>query len=93
MKLDRDLVRQVASLARLELPEERLDALAGELSAILDYADQLGAIPDLELAPEEVPLPRRADRPEPSAGLSLVAQAADHIGDEVRVPQVVGEAP
>lgn len=95
MKVTPDVVRHVARLARLELPEHRTLALAGDLSAILDYADQLGAVPGLDLgvvscAPD-APLPRRSDEVEPSAGARLVALAADRVGDEVRVPNVVGE--
>ena len=93
MKVDRALVRQVAELARLEVAEERLDALASELSTILDYADQLGAIPDLAAVAGGPVLRRRADAPEPSGGLPLIAQAAERVGDEVRVPTVVGEVP
>ena len=93
MKVDHEVVRQVAALARLEVPEARLGALAAELSAILDYADQLGAIPPEPEAPPARALPLRADRPEPPLGVALVALAADRVGDEVRVPTVVGEPP
>lgn len=81
----------MAALARLEVDEERIDALAAELTAILDYADQLGAIPDQEDPGGGTALRRRADDPEPSPGLPLIALAAEHLGDEVRVPTVVGE--
>lgn len=95
MKVTPDVVRHVARLARLSVPEDRLEALSGDLSAILDYADQLAAVPGLDLrvascAPE-APLPRRADEIEAPLGARLVALAADHMGDEVRVPNVVGE--
>lgn len=95
MKVHADVVRHVARLARLSVPDHRMDALAGELSAILDYADQLGAVPDLDLAraseASAAPLRPRADQVEPCQGGALVAMAADHVGDEVRVPNVVGE--
>jgi Asp-tRNA(Asn)/Glu-tRNA(Gln) amidotransferase C subunit len=73
--------------------EERVDALAAELTTILDYADQLGAIPDLAASGRGPALRRRADEPEPSPGLPLIALAAERVGDEVRVPTVVGEEP
>lgn len=93
MKVDRALVRQVAALARLEVDEARIDALAAELSTILDYADQLGGIPDQVAGGGGPALRRRADDPEPSPGLPLIALAAERVGDEVRVPTVVGEEP
>ena len=41
MSIDRDTARRVAKLARIAVPEDRLDALAGEFSAILAFVDQL----------------------------------------------------
>ena len=41
MSIDRDAARRVAKLARIAVPEDRLDALAGEFSAILAFVDQL----------------------------------------------------
>lgn len=93
MKVDHELVRRVAALARLEVPEERLPALAAELSAILDYADQLGAFPAEPEPPPSLAAPRRADEVEPPAGRALIALAAERLGDEVRVPKVLGEPP
>ena len=41
MSLTADQIRQVAHLARLELPPEQVDRLARELSSILDMVDTL----------------------------------------------------
>ena len=41
MSLTADQIRQVAHLARLELPSEQVEKLARELSSILDMVDQL----------------------------------------------------
>ena len=40
----KDEVRKVARLSRIAVPEDRLDALAGELSGILDWIEQLGEV-------------------------------------------------
>lgn len=41
MKIDRNEVRRVATLASLEFEESDLDRVSVEMSAILDYIDQL----------------------------------------------------
>ena len=41
MKLTREELRHVADLARLGLRDDELEALATELSSILEYIDQL----------------------------------------------------
>ena len=41
MKLTREELRHVADLARLGLRDDELEALASELSSILEYIDQL----------------------------------------------------
>jgi aspartyl-tRNA(Asn)/glutamyl-tRNA(Gln) amidotransferase subunit C len=41
---DREQVRQVARLSRLEFSDEEADAFAGQLSAILDYIGKLNAL-------------------------------------------------
>ena len=41
MSLDPQTVRKVARLARLRLPEERIEPLAAELSGILNWIEQL----------------------------------------------------
>lgn len=44
MAIDADTVRKVAKLARIAEPEERLPALAQELSAILAWIEQLAEV-------------------------------------------------
>jgi aspartyl-tRNA(Asn)/glutamyl-tRNA(Gln) amidotransferase subunit C len=61
MSITRDEVRRIAELARLEIPEDRIDRMAAELSAVLDFA---GTLQRLDLtgceptafAPAETPL-------------------------------------
>jgi aspartyl-tRNA(Asn)/glutamyl-tRNA(Gln) amidotransferase subunit C len=42
--IDTDTARRVARLARIAVPEERLPELAGELSHILDFMEQLNEV-------------------------------------------------
>ncbi len=65
MSVDKDTVRKVAHLARINVPEERLEPLAGELSCILDWIEQLNEV-DIEgveamASTVDVALPMRAD--------------------------------
>ena len=49
MAIRRDEVRRIAELARLELPEDRLDVVAGQLSRVLDF---VASLERLDLAAE-----------------------------------------
>lgn len=44
MSVDADTVRKIAHLARISLPEERVEPMAAELSNILDWIEQLQAV-------------------------------------------------
>jgi aspartyl-tRNA(Asn)/glutamyl-tRNA(Gln) amidotransferase subunit C len=65
MSIDRDTARRVAHLARIAVAERDLDHLAGELSAILGFMEQLrevdteGVEPMTSVTP--MALPWRAD--------------------------------
>ena len=65
MAVDRATVAQIAKLARIRVPEDRLDALSGELSNILTWIEQLDELDTEGIEPMtsavEVTLPRRAD--------------------------------
>jgi aspartyl-tRNA(Asn)/glutamyl-tRNA(Gln) amidotransferase subunit C len=65
MSIDTDTARRVAHLARIRVEEERLPALAEELSAVLTFMEQLnevdvqGVEPMTSVTPMD--LPRRID--------------------------------
>ncbi|MEL7463751.1 MAG: Asp-tRNA(Asn)/Glu-tRNA(Gln) amidotransferase subunit GatC [Pseudomonadota bacterium] len=65
MSVDKDTVRRVAHLARIEVAESDLEPLSKELSAILNFAEQLaevdveGVEPMTSVTP--MALKRRAD--------------------------------
>ncbi len=44
MAVDRATVRHIAALARIKVPDGDLDKLAGELSNILGWVEQLGEV-------------------------------------------------
>jgi aspartyl-tRNA(Asn)/glutamyl-tRNA(Gln) amidotransferase subunit C len=50
MSVDKATVARIAHLARIGVPDEELEALAGELSNILHFVEQLD-----EVATEDVP--------------------------------------
>lgn len=44
MSLDKATVARIATLARIEVPEDQLEPLARELSGILGWVEQLGEV-------------------------------------------------
>jgi aspartyl-tRNA(Asn)/glutamyl-tRNA(Gln) amidotransferase subunit C len=93
MKIDRAEARRIADLAHLEFDDAALDRLAGEMTKILSYIDQLREVDvagfdDLD-AGEATPL--RDDEPRPSIDRQLVANNAPAWSDEFFVvPKVIG---
>ncbi|MBY0422706.1 MAG: Asp-tRNA(Asn)/Glu-tRNA(Gln) amidotransferase subunit GatC [Parvularculaceae bacterium] len=65
MAVDKETVRKVARLARLAVPEERLEPLAGELNGILKWIEQLNEVDVAGVSPMtstvDVKLPMRED--------------------------------
>jgi aspartyl-tRNA(Asn)/glutamyl-tRNA(Gln) amidotransferase subunit C len=66
MSLDKDTVARIARLARLKVPEEELEPLAGELSGILAWIEQLNEVDTANIEPlasvSDVTLPMRHDK-------------------------------
>lgn len=44
MSVDKDTVRRIAKLARLAVPEDRLESLAGELNGIFQWVEMLNEV-------------------------------------------------
>lgn len=94
MSIDTEKVRRVAILARINVSEDRLAGLAGEMSQILDWVEQLGEVDTDGVAPmtsvSDVRAPLRADAvtdggyPE-----RVLANAPDRVDDFYTVPKVV----
>ena len=65
MSVDKETVRKAARLARIAVPEERLEPLAAELSGILSWIEQLSEVDVSDVEPMttsvEMSLPMRED--------------------------------
>jgi aspartyl-tRNA(Asn)/glutamyl-tRNA(Gln) amidotransferase subunit C len=90
-----DVVRHVATLARLDLPEDRIARLTGQLEAILDYVAQIQKVDMTGVEPmaHAVPLHNvfREDIVEPSLTIEQVLQNAPETdGRFFKVPKVIG---
>ncbi|HEY6716377.1 MAG TPA: Asp-tRNA(Asn)/Glu-tRNA(Gln) amidotransferase subunit GatC [Reyranella sp.] len=66
MSLDKDTVARIARLARLKVADEELAPLAGELSGIFAWIEQLNEVDTTNVEPlssvSDVTLPMRADK-------------------------------
>jgi aspartyl-tRNA(Asn)/glutamyl-tRNA(Gln) amidotransferase subunit C len=88
-----EVVRKVAALARLRVPEEDLPAWTGQLGRILSYIGQLAEVRDKPRSSEPPldPTPARSDSPSPGRGReALEANAPALTHGYGSVPRVVG---
>jgi aspartyl-tRNA(Asn)/glutamyl-tRNA(Gln) amidotransferase subunit C len=94
MSIDIDTVRKIAGLAQIDEPEERLGALAAELSRIMAWIEQLNEV-DTDgvrpmTTPVDTPLPMREDVVTDGADAAAVlANAPKSRGGFFVVPKVV----
>ena len=94
MKIDREQVKKVAHLARLEITPEEEQQFTTQLSSILEYFDQLS-----ELDTDEVPPTTRAietsniTRPDELKPFpdkeELLKEAPQQEGEYFKVPQIL----
>lgn len=94
MRVTTDDVRHIASLARLRFSAAEQERLAGELSRILDYVDQLGELDTSEVPPLAHVLDTsnvtRPDRTEQRISRhEALTNAPDTDGTYFRVPKVI----
>jgi aspartyl-tRNA(Asn)/glutamyl-tRNA(Gln) amidotransferase subunit C len=89
--IDREQVLHVARLARLELSDEEVTKISGELSNILEHIEKIGEL-DLEGVPPtshvvEVTGALRPDEPRPSLPREVALDSAPDVADGgFRVP-------
>ena len=91
MAISREEVLHVAKLARLELTDEEIDRLTGELSAILEAVSKVSELDLVDVPPTSHPLElvNAWAEDEPRQGLSLdeaFANAPEREGDLFKVP-------
>ena len=95
MSISRDDVLHVARLARLEIPEDELDAVQAQLAAIVDAVGKVGELDLADVPPTSHPLDVvnawGDDEPRPSlAQEDALANAPDPEAGAFRVPAVGG---
>jgi aspartyl-tRNA(Asn)/glutamyl-tRNA(Gln) amidotransferase subunit C len=96
MSLSADDVRKVADLARLEIPEAEVEVMARQLSAIVDYINQLQQVNTDGVEPLNHALDLHDVFRDDVPGESLspneaLANAPARKDDFYRVPAVFGE--
>ena len=94
MPLDRSTVRNIAALARIAVKDDELDHLAGELSNILKFIEQLAEVNTEGVAPmasvAAMELPRRADQVTDGGQRdAILANAPERYEGFFLVPKVV----
>jgi len=92
--LDNATVRRIARLARIRMDEAEVERLAGELSGILAYVEQLGEVDVTGVAPlsggAQMAMRLREDIVTDGEQVEAVlANAPDREGDFYAVPKVV----
>jgi aspartyl-tRNA(Asn)/glutamyl-tRNA(Gln) amidotransferase subunit C len=96
VSLSLDEVRRIAALARLELSPEEEQLFAGQLSAILDYVEQLKGLDVSGVEPMTHALaagegtPLREDEVRPSLPIDeVLANAPEREGTTFKVPRII----
>ena len=81
MALDKAAVARIATLARIRLAEAELEPLAGELSQILDWVEQLNEVDTTGVPPMA------------SAAAARLPMREDEVSDGGRRDDILGNAP
>ena len=94
--ITRDEVAHLAALARIDLTNDELDRLAGQLGVVLDAVARVGEVAADDIPPTSHPLPltnvQRPDEPRPcltSAEALAGAPATDR--GRFQVPRILDE--
>ena len=89
MSVDESIVREMAALARLSVPDERLTDVAKEMDTLLAFMGQIADFEGIE-NPDPPPTLRRPDRPDTQpAPMGFQPKHTDDSGAVV-VPPIKG---
>jgi len=95
-KVDRDVVKKVAKLARLDLSEEEIDEFTGQLRSILEYVEKMNELDTDGVEPLAHCLAisnvLRADEARESLGTEkTLSNAPDQDGEFFKVPKILDD--
>jgi len=96
-KIDRQQVKKVAKLSRLQLTEQEVKEFAGQLSAILDYVEKLNELDTTNVEPLAHCLPItnvfRDDEVKESLGTEkTLTNAPQRDGNFFKVPKILDDS-
>ena len=95
--IDRDVVRHIGKLARIELTDEQVETFAVQLGGILEYFDKLGELDTEGVEPMAHAVELHNVLADDVATESLTAEQAmanapQRDGDFFKVPKVIGDS-
>jgi len=95
-KIDEERVRHIATLSRLALSDAEVAAFSTQLSAILEYVEQLNQLDTDDVEPTAHPLPLRnvfrKDEPDEPFGIeAALANAPQRAGSFYKTPKVIDQ--
>lgn len=94
--IDREQVRKVAHLARLELTPQEEEQFTTQLGSILDYIEQLSELDVSNVPPTaraiDVSNVTRADNLQPYSNVEAILQSApEQEGEYFKVPKILND--
>ena len=94
MEIDEKLIEKIARLARLKVPKDRKEKIAGEFAEIITYVESIGELDLTGIEPMErpgtEPLPFRSDEIRPTLSPETALEnAPDKSGNKIRVPKII----
>jgi len=94
VRVDRETVEKIARLARLELDENEIELMVRDLSAVLEYAERLPRLEEVEgILPVPPAAPSRDDEPGPKLAPGAATRDAPDASDHLfRVPPAIEES-
>ena len=94
MKIDKNTTLKIAKLSRLRIEEDQIDELSSQLSAILDWVEQLNEVNTDQVKPlsnvSKADLPLRKDKENiEDKSTAVLSNAPEKLENYFVVPKVV----